>query len=71
MPNYESLLADANQLPLGERIQLIEALWDTIPEDSLPGLSAEWFDEIKRRSAEYDAGLVQPVLWDVIKAALP
>ena len=31
MPSYETLLAEANQLPVVDRIQLIEALWDTLP----------------------------------------
>jgi hypothetical protein len=41
---------------LDARIQLIEALWDTVPEDALPPLSEEWLAEISQRSAEYDAG---------------
>jgi putative addiction module component (TIGR02574 family) len=68
MSTYDSLLADAARLPIGERVQLIEALWETVPEDALPGLSAEWLDEIKRRSAEYDAGLVQPIPWETIRS---
>ena len=34
MSNYETLLAEANLLPVGDRIQLIEAIWDTLPADS-------------------------------------
>ena len=67
MSDYESLLADASQLPVDARIQLIEALWDTVPEDALPALSDEWLAEIQRRSAEYDAGLVQPIPWEQIR----
>jgi putative addiction module component (TIGR02574 family) len=68
MSDYESLLADASRLPLGARIQLIEALWDTVPEESLPPLSDEWICEIVRRSAEYDAGLAQPIPWELVRA---
>jgi len=68
MPGYEALLADATQLPLAERIQLIEALWDTVPDDSLPPLSEEWLTEIRRRSAEYDSGTVEVVPWEEIRA---
>lgn len=68
MPNYETLLAEASRLPVAERIQLLEALWDTVPADSLPPLSDEWLAEIQRRSAEYDSGLVQPVPWEQIRA---
>jgi putative addiction module component (TIGR02574 family) len=68
MSDYDTLLSDASQLPLDTRIQLIEALWDTVPEDALPPLSDEWLAEINKRSAEYDAGLVQPIPWEQIRA---
>ena len=68
MLNYESLLADASRLPVADRIQLIEALWDTVPADSLPPLSDEWREEIRRRSAEYESGSVQTVPWEQIRA---
>jgi putative addiction module component (TIGR02574 family) len=68
MSDYESLLADASQLPLGARIQLIEALWDTVPADSLPPLSDEWLAEIQRRSAEYDSSAVRPIPWEQVRA---
>jgi putative addiction module component (TIGR02574 family) len=66
--SYESLLADATRLPVADRIQLIEALWDTVPVNGLPPLSDEWHEEIKRRSAEYDSGSVQTVPWEQVRA---
>ncbi len=68
MASYETLLADASSLPVADRIQLIEALWDTLPADSLPPLTDEWVAEIERRSAEYDSGSVQTVPWEQIRA---
>ncbi len=68
MLDYESLLADASRLPPTERIQLIEALWDTVPADSLPPLGDEWLAEIERRTAEYDSGVAQTVPWEQIRA---
>jgi putative addiction module component (TIGR02574 family) len=68
MLNYDSLLADASRLPVADRIELIEALWDTVPADSLPPLSDEWREEIRRRSAELESGLVQTVPWEQIRA---
>lgn len=68
MPNYETLLADATQLPVADRIQLIDAIWDTLPADSLPPLNDEWVAEIQRRSAEYDSGSVETVPWEQVKA---
>lgn len=68
MADYDSLLSDASQLPLDARIQLIEALWDTVPEDAMPPLSEEWVAEIHRRSDEYDAGKVQTIPWEQIRS---
>lgn len=68
MSDYESLLAEASQLPLDARIHLIDALCDTLPDDAMPPLSDEWLAQIQRRSAEYDAGSVQPIPWEQIRA---
>jgi len=68
MSNYEALLADASHLPVADRLQLIDAIWETLPTDSLPPLSVEWIGEIQRRSAEYDAGSAETVAWEQVKA---
>jgi putative addiction module component (TIGR02574 family) len=68
MLSYETLLADAARLPVADRIQLVEALWDTVPADSLPPLSDEWREELRRRSAEYDSGSVRTVPWEQVRA---
>lgn len=68
MADYDTLLADAARLPIADRIQLIDALWDTLPVDSLPPLTDEWVAEIQRRSAEYDSGLAKTVPWEQVRA---
>lgn len=68
MSTIDSLLADAAQLPVEDRIHLIDALWDTLPADSRPPLSEELLTELKRRSAEYDSGLAQTVSWTQVKS---
>jgi putative addiction module component (TIGR02574 family) len=68
MSDYDSLLSNASQLPVDQRIELIEALWNTVPNDAVPRLSDEWQNEIQRRSAEYDTGSVQPIPWEQIRA---
>ncbi len=68
MQTYETLLADATQLPVTDRIQLIDAIWATLPVEALPALSDEWTAEIRRRSAEYDSGSIETVPWERIKA---
>ena len=68
MPDFQTILADASRLPVVDRIQLIEALWDTVPGDALPPLTDEWLAEIQRRSAEFDSGSVKTVPWEQIRA---
>ena len=68
MSSYESLLAEAARLPVVDRILLIEALWDTVTEESLPGLSDEWLAEIEWRSAEFDSASVNTVPWATVQA---
>lgn len=55
-------------MPVADRLQLIDAIWDTLPADSLPPLSDEWIAEIQKRSAEYDSGSMATVPWEQIKA---
>ncbi|MGI6419560.1 MAG: addiction module protein [Thermoguttaceae bacterium] len=68
MSIYETLLAEAVRLPIAERIQLIDALWETLPAGSLPPLSEEWAAEIQKRSAEYDSGSAAVVSWEQVRA---
>jgi putative addiction module component (TIGR02574 family) len=56
MPDYATLLAAASQLSVDDRLRLIDDLAATVPDDQPPTLSAEWLEEIERRSAEIDAG---------------
>jgi putative addiction module component (TIGR02574 family) len=41
---------------------------DTVLVNTMPPLSDEWRQEIKRRSAELEAGSVQTVPWEQIRA---
>jgi putative addiction module component (TIGR02574 family) len=68
MPDFQAVFADASRLPVVDRIQLIEALWDTVPDDKLPPLTDEWLVVIQRRSAEFDSGVVKTVPWEQVRA---
>lgn len=68
MSTIDALLADAAQLPVADRLELIDALWDTLPEEALPPLSEEWMAEIQRRSDELDAGTATTVPWEVVQS---
>lgn len=67
MSKLETLLADVALLPVEDRIQLIDAIWETLPEESLPPLSNEWMAEIQRRSAEIDAGTAETISWEQVR----
>jgi putative addiction module component (TIGR02574 family) len=69
MSDYTHILAAASQLPIDQRMQLIDDLTDTLPEHP-SGLSPEWIEEINRRSAEFDAGIEKLEDWDVVRARL-
>lgn len=66
-PTTEQVLQAAMELPEDERWELVEALLDaTAPIDG-PPFAPEWLDEIRRRSAEVDAGTVEFAPWDVVR----
>jgi putative addiction module component (TIGR02574 family) len=69
MSTVDSLFASALQLPAADRMRLIEALWETIPEDEAMTLSPEWLAELDRRSAEIDAGDVTGATWEEVREA--
>ena len=68
MTKYETILQKAAELSVVDRMQLIEDLWESVPEGKLPSLSTDWQDEIHRRSAAFDAGGVTVTPWSEIKA---
>ena len=68
MSTIDALLADAAQLPVAERLQLIDALWNTLPDEALPPLSDEWAPELLRRSAALAAGTAKTIPWEVVQA---
>jgi putative addiction module component (TIGR02574 family) len=70
MTQFDALLSAASQLPVDQRLRLIDELAATVPDDRPPGLSPEWLAEIQRRSDEIDAGLVTPVPWEQVRADL-
>ena len=66
----EQVLAAALDLPDEDRVEIIEALIESIqPADHLP-LDDSWRDVIERRSAEIAAGTVEPQAWPLERANL-
>lgn len=69
MLDYQSVMNAANELPISERFQLMEDVWENLPPESVPALSEEWLAEIRRRSDEFDSGNVQAISWEEVRAA--
>ncbi len=70
MPDYESVWSAASELPLPDRLRLIDDLASTVPDDQPPTLSAEWLGEIDRRSSEIDSGVVKTESWPTVRGRL-
>ena len=70
MSDYTSLLSAASQLPVADRLRLIDELTETLPELHCDSLSPEWQAEIERRCREIDAGTAQLEDWETVRARL-
>ena len=70
MTDYASILSAASQLPIGDRLRLIDELASTVPDDQPPQLSDAWLREIDRRSGELDSGTVVAESWTDIRSRL-
>lgn len=68
MSDFTTVLSAAQQLPEQDRMRLIDALWDTLPEELDAPLSDEWAGEIERRIAELEAGTAQTIPWSQVRA---
>ena len=66
-PNTQEVLKSAKALPAEAQLELIEALIAGLDEAVPEALDEAALAEIQRRSAEYDAGLVQPVPWSAVR----
>ncbi|MEW6347482.1 MAG: addiction module protein [Thermodesulfobacteriota bacterium] len=67
MPDFTSVLHDACRLSEIERLQLIDALWETLPADVDLPLDESWGPELERRVAEIEAGTARTVPWETIR----
>ena len=65
------LLTTAKALPLPERIELAEALWDSIMQDGYePPLTPAQEAEINRRLEEHRRNPQSAIPWETVKAEL-
>jgi putative addiction module component (TIGR02574 family) len=65
------LLETAKALPLPERIELVEALWDSITSDGYePPVTPAQTAELQRRFTEHRDNPQSAVSWEKVKADL-
>lgn len=65
--SYDTLLQQALALPDSERENLVHALIPTLSNSQPGSLHPDWDEEIDRRTAEYDAGLVPGTPWAQVR----
>lgn len=68
--NLKKVFHEAAQLPERDRATLAGLLIETLDPASEPDVEAAWSEEIKRRVAEIDAGTVELIPWEEVRAEL-
>lgn len=63
----EQVLTAALELPDADRLELIEALINSVEAPGRPPFDESWREVIRRRSAELASGRVAAVPWDEVK----
>ena len=70
MAETSKTIDELRKLPISERLQLVEDLWDSIAEDS-PGdglpVTPELAAELDRRLAEFEADPSSALPWDAVR----
>lgn len=69
-PNLKDVFREAAQLHERDRATLAGLLIETLDPVSEPDVEAAWSEEIKRRVAEIDAGTVELIPWEEVRAEL-
>jgi putative addiction module component (TIGR02574 family) len=68
--NKDALLKELMQLSVEERLELVQDLWDSIPDQDFPPLSEEQMAELDRRLAEHESNPESALPWEEVKAHL-
>jgi len=61
---FESALSLDDQ----ERAELVGLLLNSFENDAEEGVDLAWIDEVSRRVAELDSGVVQMITWSKVKS---
>ena len=67
-----NLFEEAKKLPVSQRIELVEEIWDSIAEEepSSLALSADEWEELDRRVAAHKADPSTAVSWEKVRGKL-
>ena len=68
--NLNELFREAAQLPEQDRATLAGLLIETLDPGAEPNVEAAWSQEVARRVAELDAGTVETIPWEDVRAEL-
>jgi putative addiction module component (TIGR02574 family) len=68
--NLNDVFLQAVQLPERDRTTVAGLLIETLDPVSEPEVEAAWSEEIERRLAEIDAGTVELIPWEKVRAEL-
>jgi putative addiction module component (TIGR02574 family) len=69
-PMNMHLLDQVRELSIDERIQLVEAIWDSIAEGAAAPLTKAQKAELERRLADHRANPDDVVPWNEVKATV-
>ena len=70
MPDVQTILKAAADLPESERVLVLEGLLETLeltPPENPDEVQRAWRSELLRRSEELRSGHVQPVVWSDVR----
>jgi putative addiction module component (TIGR02574 family) len=67
MSDFATVLDAAQRLEAEDRIRLINALWDTVPENADLPLDPAWGPELQRRAAALDSGEMTTIPWATVR----
>lgn len=68
---FNALRKELLQLSVAERLELVEELWDSIPEDDEAlALTPDQREDLERRLAEADADPDGGITWDEARARI-
>ncbi|MCE9556558.1 MAG: addiction module protein [Planctomycetes bacterium] len=68
MTTFDDILSAARALSPGERLRLVDTIWEEVSPTDWQLPSTEWLTEAQRRSAEFDAGRMTASSWPEVQA---